>query len=190
MIFRCCLKIPTALGHEKTEISGWSRRGVLSSHICHLRFLINALWDGFSETERKKIQKRIAANRKKLAKWAKFAPENNQHKLALVEAELARVNGDHGRTRELYDEAARGAHEHQFMQDEALAYELAGRYYLERGMYELAQYYLHSAYRAYQRWGERRWNTWKRNIQVYHRADMMLFKSSQPHQNDVIPRHA
>jgi PAS domain S-box-containing protein len=118
--------------------------------------LINlALWGDFSEVERKKIHKRIAANRKKLAKWAKFAPENCQHKLALVEAELARVNGDHGRARELYDEAVRGAHEHRFMQDEALAYELAGKYYLERGIYELAQYYLHAAYRAYQRWGAR-----------------------------------
>jgi PAS domain S-box-containing protein len=114
-----------------------------------------ALWDRFSEGEKKKLHKRITANQKKLRKWAKFAPANNLHKAALVEAELARVRGDQGRARESYDEAARLAHEHQFMQDEALAYELAGKYYLERGLEDLARHYLRSAQRAYQNWGAR-----------------------------------
>jgi PAS domain S-box-containing protein len=112
-----------------------------------------ALWGGFSDMEKRDIRKRIAANQKKLKKWANFAPANNLHKAALVDAELAKVTGDPGRARELYDDAARLAHEHHYMQDEALAYELAGKYYLERGLEELAQYYLRSAYRAYQRWG-------------------------------------
>jgi PAS domain S-box-containing protein len=112
-----------------------------------------ALWDSFSDVQKKNIRKRIAANQKKLKKWAKFAPANNLHKAALVDAELARVRGDHGQARELYDAAARLAHEHQYIHDEALAYELAGKYYLERGLDDLAQYYLRSAHRAYQRWG-------------------------------------
>ncbi len=111
------------------------------------------LWPGFSPSEKRKAQKRIASNQKKLKKWARFAPANSLHKAALVDAELARVNSNHGRARELYDEAAHLAHEYQFMQDEALAYELAGRFYLERGMEDLARYYLRSAHRAYQDWG-------------------------------------
>jgi PAS domain S-box-containing protein len=112
-----------------------------------------ALWDDLSNQERQTAQKRIAANQKKLKKWAKFAPANNLHKAALVDAELARVRGDLAQARELYDEAARLAHEYKFRQDEALAYELAGKFYLARGMQEMAQYYLRSAYRAYQNWG-------------------------------------
>ena len=111
------------------------------------------LWPQFSEEERRKAIKRIASNQKKLTKWAKFSPSNSLHKIALVDAELARVQGDFGRARELYDESARLAHEHKFMQDEALACELAGKFHLSRGMDDLAMYYLRSAYRAYQRWG-------------------------------------
>ena len=58
-------------------------------------------------------------------KWMKFSPGNSNHKIELVNAELARVQGEYGRAREYYDEAIRLAHEHQFMNIEALAYELA-----------------------------------------------------------------
>jgi hypothetical protein len=81
-----------------------------------------ALWDEFSEEEKRKTQKRIAANQKRLKKWAKFSPANSLHKATLVDAELARVRSDLAQARELYDEAARLAHEHKFRQDEALAY--------------------------------------------------------------------
>jgi PAS domain S-box-containing protein len=112
-----------------------------------------AMWDEFPEEEKQKARKRIAANQKKLKKWGKFAPANNQHKFALVEAERARVQGDHARAREFYDEAARLAHEHRYRQDEALAYELAGKFYLGRGMDGMAQHYLRLAHRAYYNWG-------------------------------------
>ncbi|HUG33153.1 MAG TPA: response regulator, partial [Anaerolineales bacterium] len=106
-----------------------------------------------SEVEKKQTQKRIASNQKKLKKWAKFAPTNSLHKAVLVDAELARVHGDHARARELYDEAANLARDHKFMQDEALAFELAGRFYLERNLDDLAKHYLRSSHLAYQRWG-------------------------------------
>jgi PAS domain S-box-containing protein len=111
------------------------------------------LWDQLSDAEKKQAQKKVLSNLKKLKKWAKFAPFNNSQKVALVEAEMARVHREFARARELYDDAARLAHENQFMQDEALAYELAGRFYLERGMEELARYYIRLAHRAYQGWG-------------------------------------
>jgi PAS domain S-box-containing protein len=111
------------------------------------------LWDQFSKEEKKHAQKRISGNLKKLKKWAKFSPHNNLHRVALVEAELARVLRNSSEAREHYDKAVRFAHEHQFMQDEALANELAGRFYLQRGMDNLARYYLRLAHRAYQNWG-------------------------------------
>ena len=111
------------------------------------------LWNQYSDMERKKAKKKIAGNLKKLRKWAKFSPTNNAHRVALVEAELARVQGNTNMARELYEEAAHLAAEAQFLQDEALSYELAGRFYLERGMEDLARYYLWSAHKAYQNWG-------------------------------------
>ena len=112
-----------------------------------------ALWEEFSEEEKRKTRKRIATNQKKLKKWANFSPANSLHKAALVDAELARVLGNMAQARELYDEAARLAHEHRFRQDEALACELAGKFYLGRGMDGMAQHYLRLAHRAYQNWG-------------------------------------
>jgi PAS domain S-box-containing protein len=111
------------------------------------------LWNQFTKAERKQAQKKIAGNLKKLRKWAKFSPDNNSHRVSLVEAELARVHGNSSQARELYDEASRLAHEHQFLQDEALANELAGRFYLERGMEDLARHYIRLAHRVYQSWG-------------------------------------
>ncbi len=115
--------------------------------------IILALWNELSETQRSDGLKQIQANQRKLAKWCKFSPSNNNHKIALVDAELARVQGDFGRAREQYDEAARHAHENKFMQDEALAYELAGRFYLSRGQEELTQHYMRNAAYAYDQWG-------------------------------------
>jgi PAS domain S-box-containing protein len=111
------------------------------------------LWNQLSKEERKHAQKRILGNLKKLKKWAKFSPDNNLHRVALVEAELARVLGNSSEAREFYDEAVHLAQENQFMQDEALANELAGRFYLQRGMDNLARYYLRLAHRGYQNWG-------------------------------------
>ena len=112
-----------------------------------------ALWDECSEEEKRKARKRIAANQKKLKEWAKFSAANSLHKATLVDAELARVQGHVAQARELYDEAARLAHEHKFRQDEALAYELAGKFYFGRGMDGMAQHYVRLAHRAYQNWG-------------------------------------
>lgn len=43
--------------------------------------------------------------------------------------------------------------ENEYLNEEALAYELAGRFYLARGRNQLAELYLRNAHYAYQRWG-------------------------------------
>lgn len=112
-----------------------------------------ARWDTLTDPERKQAIKKIRANQKKLRKWAKFEPVNSTHDIALVEAELARIQGDYGRAREQYDQAISLAHKHGFLNQEALAYELAGKFYLERGMDEQTEHYLRSAHRVYRAWG-------------------------------------
>ena len=112
-----------------------------------------ALWNETSPVERKAWSKIIAASQKNSKKWAKFAPENHQHKYLLIEAELARVHGEAGRARELYDESITLARQNQFLNEEALAYELAGKFYLGRGLRDLAEHYLNQAHRAYREWG-------------------------------------
>ncbi|NJN55629.1 MAG: GAF domain-containing protein, partial [Anaerolineae bacterium] len=53
----------------------------------------------------------------------------------------------------LYAQSIAHAHENGYLQEEALAYELAGRYYKERGFHTLAHHHLQQAHSAYHRWG-------------------------------------
>ncbi|MEM7348142.1 MAG: GAF domain-containing protein, partial [Chloroflexota bacterium] len=89
----------------------------------------------------------------KMRQWADHAPMNFLHKFLLIEAELARVNEQGGEARELYDQAIDLAIEHGYINDEAVACEVAGRFYLARGQTRQAQTYLYQARYAYQQWG-------------------------------------
>ncbi len=102
---------------------------------------------------RRAILRATAPNLRKLRKWATRSPQNFAHKALLVEAERARVSGDETAARELYDEAAAGAREGGFVNEEALVHETAARFYVGRGQPEVARHYLRDAHYAYLRWG-------------------------------------
>ena len=96
--------------------------------------------------------KQVATNQEKMKIWANHAPMNFQHKYDLIEAEKARVEGKNWEAALLYEKAIKGARENQYLQEEALAYELAARFYLTRGMEEIAATYLKSAHYCYSNW--------------------------------------
>ncbi|MGB7444677.1 MAG: AAA family ATPase [Coleofasciculaceae cyanobacterium] len=106
-----------------------------------------------SSFEQKAILKQVNANQKKLKKWAYHAPMNHLHKFYLVEAERHCVLGQDTEAMNCYERAINGAKEHGFLQEEALANELAARFYLNRGKEKIAQVYLNDAYYCYVRWG-------------------------------------
>ncbi|MCP4700726.1 MAG: AAA family ATPase [Gammaproteobacteria bacterium] len=112
-----------------------------------------ALFPETGKAKQKKFLKQIAASQKKMRKWARYAPVNYKHKLYLVEAERARVSADYKEAREYYDQAIALARANRYIQEEALACELAGRFYLTRGQVRLALHYLGEARHAYRRWG-------------------------------------
>jgi predicted ATPase/serine phosphatase RsbU (regulator of sigma subunit)/tRNA A-37 threonylcarbamoyl transferase component Bud32 len=103
--------------------------------------------------EQARILDKVAANQAKMQKWATHAPMNFLHKFYLVEAERCRVLDQDGAAREYYDKAIALAQEHEYLNEEALAYELAGQFYLAKGLPKLAQVYWRDAHYAYQRWG-------------------------------------
>ncbi|MBD0350919.1 MAG: serine/threonine-protein kinase PknK, partial [Flavisolibacter sp.] len=103
--------------------------------------------------EKKSILKRAVKNVKKLHKWATYGPQNYQHKYLLANAEYLRVRGKFLQAAMFYDQAANAARKHQYMQEEALAYEKAGSFYQERGDTNLAAFYVGKAWEAYKQWG-------------------------------------
>jgi len=99
------------------------------------------------------ILEKVTANQTKMKHWSHHAPMNYLHKYYLVEAELARVLGQHKDAREYYDQAISLATINEYINEEALANELAARFYLGRDQKQVARHYLVDAYYAYQRWG-------------------------------------
>lgn len=112
-----------------------------------------AVYFDSSQSTRQTILNRVKANQEKMQTWAHYAPMNYLHKFYLVEAERHRVLGEKVEAMELYDKAIALAKENEYLNEEALAYELAGKCYLAWGRDAIAQLYLQKAHYAYQVWG-------------------------------------
>ncbi|MGC8453003.1 MAG: trifunctional serine/threonine-protein kinase/ATP-binding protein/sensor histidine kinase [Cylindrospermopsis raciborskii] len=95
----------------------------------------------------------VKVSQESMAIWASKCPENYQHKYDLIAAEMARVLGNHWQAGELYDQAIMGARKNRYIQEEALANELAARFYLNCGRKKIAQTYLIDSYYCYLNWG-------------------------------------
>ncbi|WP_431655281.1 trifunctional serine/threonine-protein kinase/ATP-binding protein/sensor histidine kinase [Pantanalinema rosaneae] len=96
---------------------------------------------------------KVVENQQLMSQWAVHAPENYQHKYDLVAAEQARVLGQELEAMTYYDKAIRGAKVNGYLQEEALANQLAAEFYFSRGRDRIAQVYLTDAYYSYLRWG-------------------------------------
>jgi len=95
----------------------------------------------------------INVNQEKMQLWASHAPANYQHKYYLVEAEKARILGHTFVAMEYYELAIQGAKEQRFLQEEALANELAAEFYFSRNRDKQGIFYLKESYHVYVRWG-------------------------------------
>ncbi|MGD1804945.1 AAA family ATPase [Dapis sp. BLCC M126] len=100
------------------------------------------------------VMERVAENQRQLKQqWAESAAMNYQHKVDLVEAEKCRVLGKKGEAIELYDKAILGAKENKYLQEEALANELAAKFYLDWQQEKIASVYMREAHYCYSQWG-------------------------------------
>ncbi len=96
---------------------------------------------------------KVEQNQVQMKRWSDGAPVNYQHKYLLVEGERARLRGDHLEASRLFEQAASGAAQSRYINDEALAHELQGELYLALDRERLAQDSLLDAANAYRRWG-------------------------------------
>jgi PAS domain S-box-containing protein len=112
-----------------------------------------ATYPGSSTQAQSEIVKKVTLNQEKMKQWAHYAPMNYLHKYHLVEAEKARVLGQLFEAEEFYEQAILGAKDNEYLQEEALAFELAAKFYLSRGREKFAQTYMKEAHYCYGRWG-------------------------------------
>jgi PAS domain S-box-containing protein len=112
-----------------------------------------ALCDSAPADERRQHLEALAAHHKQLQIWAENCPDNFENRAALVGAEVARLEACELAAERLYEQAIRSARANGFIQNEALAYELAARFYAARGFDDIAHLYLRNARYCYARWG-------------------------------------
>jgi PAS domain S-box-containing protein len=112
-----------------------------------------AIHDPASPEDREYRRARLTEHLVKLDTWALHGPENFVNRAALVGAELARIEGRDVDAMRLYEQSIRSARDHGFVQNEAVAYEVAARFYSARGFAIFADAYLRRARDCYLRWG-------------------------------------
>jgi signal transduction histidine kinase/GAF domain-containing protein len=109
--------------------------------------------DSATAGERQQHLDAVAAHHKQLQVWAANCPDNFGNRAALVGAEIARIDGRDVDAMQLYEQAIRSARDNGFVHNEALANELAARFYEARGFEKIAHTYLRDARYGYLRWG-------------------------------------
>ncbi|MBD2179127.1 AAA family ATPase [Pseudanabaena sp. FACHB-1998] len=99
------------------------------------------------------IYQEFTQDLEKLDFWATHAPSNFSHRCQLLRAELARISGQRLEAMDLYDQAIASAKANQYIQEEALANELAAKFYLAQNKVVIAKAYMLEAQYAYLQWG-------------------------------------
>jgi signal transduction histidine kinase/serine/threonine protein kinase len=138
------------LPSDRQKITGFITIGIYDFY--HSLALLSE-YQNVEPQQKNEYLRTIANNQEQMQKWVEFCPAHFQHKYDLVAAEQARILQQNWQALELYDKAIRGAKERGYLQEEALANELAAEFYLASSKEKIAQNYLIDAYRAYQCWG-------------------------------------
>ncbi|MEM8638996.1 MAG: AAA family ATPase [Cyanobacteria bacterium P01_G01_bin.54] len=123
-----------------------------AEHNFYYSLTLAALCPTATPEQRQDYLAQIAQNQKMMQLWAENCPENFEHKDLLVQAEIARIQGEFQQALSLYDAAIASAQTNEFINGEALANELAGKFWLAQGHTKFARLYLVEAYYGYQRW--------------------------------------
>jgi predicted ATPase/signal transduction histidine kinase len=116
---------------------------------------IAAALDTAAPDRQREWREALTLHLEQLREWAENCSPTFSDKHALVAAEHARIAGRDLDSMRLYEEAIRSARENGFIQNQAVANEAAGRFFLARGLETIGHSYLRNARSCYQRWGAR-----------------------------------
>ncbi|MEZ4888244.1 MAG: AAA family ATPase [Chitinophagales bacterium] len=169
---------------ESTDKMKEYLEAAISTPIVPLYHFYNSLaylgcYHQLSKSKQNEVLKQVEMNQRKMKKWADSAPMNFLHKYYLVEAECFRILENTEKARIHYDLAIDLAFKNQYVQEEALAYELAGRYFQQRGEKHLLRMYMQGAYESYRRWGADALSINLRREFPHYFEKMPLFASSE-----------
>ena len=148
--------------YREALVAAEKAKELLWSAVAHIQMLdcfyytaltVTSLYENAAPGMQAEWRNLLAAHCEQLREWADNYPSTFADKHALVSAEIARIEGRDLEAMRLYDDAIRAARENGFVQNEAIAYELATRFYIARGFDLIAEAYLRKARYCYLRWG-------------------------------------
>ncbi|MEH1977934.1 MAG: AAA family ATPase [Nostoc sp.] len=123
-----------------------------TDYILYYSLTLTALYPTVSNQEQEQFLQTLESHQQQLQYWANHCSANFLHKSQLVAAEIARIEGRDLSAMRLYEQSIASAGEQGFGQYEALANELAAKFYLEREFELIGKTYLEAAKNAYVRW--------------------------------------
>jgi PAS domain S-box-containing protein len=112
-----------------------------------------ASYDTVNVDERRQHLDALMSHSRRVDEWAENCPENFETRAALLNAEIARIEGRQIDAQHLYEKAILSATKNNFIHVEALANELAARFYAVCGFVKIARSYLRDARQCYLSWG-------------------------------------
>ena len=114
---------------------------------------LSTLYPTMDKAEQQSTRQRLEEDLARMTRWADNCEANFRHLQWAMSAELAQLDGEHGKALEHYDAAIDNARLHGFLHDEASTFERAGRHLLALGKQHAAEGYLRGAHGVYNRWG-------------------------------------
>jgi PAS domain S-box-containing protein len=126
---------------------------LVATHHFYHALTLAALYAQATATQQHAFRRTLGEELRRHQRWADDCPPNFEHRYALLAAEVARIDGQDLKAMRLYQQAIHSAREHGFVQNEALANELAGRFYLDRSLEKNGYAHLRDAHACYTLWG-------------------------------------
>jgi predicted ATPase/transcriptional regulator with GAF, ATPase, and Fis domain len=148
-----CAEALAAADKAKLLLSTAAGSIQLLDYFYYAALAVAACYENGSTDEQQVWRDLLTVHREQLREWAETYPPTFSDKHALVLAEIARIEGRAFDAMQFYEEAIQSARENGFVQNEALAYEVAARFYAAHGSETSAHAYLCNARSCYERWG-------------------------------------
>ncbi|MDI1451516.1 ATP-binding sensor histidine kinase [Polyangium sp. 6x1] len=144
-----------ALAATKARSLLWSCPSFDEVSECHYygALAISARYHKTPPEERAAAMATLREEQRAFRVWADNCAESFFNKYALLSAEIARIEGRDQDAMALYEQAIRSARENGFVQNEGISWELAARFYRDRGFELIADTYFREARACYARWG-------------------------------------
>jgi PAS domain S-box-containing protein len=140
---------------DKAKALLWSSAAQIQllDYFYYTALTVAALYENASADERNRWRELLTEHREQLREWADSYPPTFADKYALVAAEIARLERRDADAMRLYEQAIQSAREHGFVQNEAVAHELAAGFYLARESTTAARAHVEDARSCFARWG-------------------------------------